>query len=187
MRLADAPAELQAKVQRLRNQDRECPAQIEAAGPSQESVWDYPRPPRVEAVRRRVRVAFGGLTLAESTSAYRVLETSGPPVYYMPPRDVRTGHLEPSDHEALCEWKGRARYWSVRVGERFAEDAAWSYPDPWDGFEAIRNHIAFNAGVMDACYVGSDRVTPQPGAYYGGWITPEVVGPFKGVPGSERW
>lgn len=187
MSLAEVPAELREKVKRLRNKERERPTRVEAPGPGQESVWEYPRPPRVEAARRRVRVAFGGVVLAESTSAYRVLETAGPPVYYMPRRDIRMEHLEPSDHSSLCEWKGIGRYWSVRVGERFAEDAAWSYPEPWAGFEALRDHLAFNAAKMDACYVGEHRVRPQPGDYYGGWITPEVVGPFKGVPGSGQW
>ncbi len=185
--MSEIPPELRAKVERLRSLDRERPPLIEPPGPGQESVWAYPRPPRVEPEARPVRVAFGGVVVAESECALRVLETAGPPAYYLPPDDVRTEYLTPSERTTLCEWKGPARYWSVRVGDRTAEDAAWSYPEPWDGYEAIREYVAFNASRMDACFVGPHRVVPQPGAYYGGWITPEVVGPFKGAPGSERW
>jgi len=166
---------------------RKRPAQIDPPGPGQESVWDYPRPPRVEPVTQRIRVELGGIVLAESVRAYRIIETASPPVYYLPPGDVRTEYLEPSPRSTFCEWKGRAKYWSVRVGDRFAEDAAWSYPEPEAGYEAIRNYIAFYAGKMDACYVGEYRARPQPGEYYGGWITPDVVGPFKGEPGTEAW
>ena len=163
------------------------PARIEDPGPGQESVWDYPRPPRVEPVSERIRVEFGGIALADTVRAYRVIETASPPVYYLPPEDVQTQYLEPSARSTACEWKGTARYRSVRVGDRFARDAAWSYPEPNGAYEAIRGYLAFYAGKMDACYVGEHRVTPQPGRFYGGWITPDVVGPFKGEPGTEMW
>lgn len=166
---------------------RERPACIETPGPGQESVWDYPRPPRLEPVQQRVRVEFGGIVLADSTRAWRVCETSSPPVYYIPRADVQTQYLEPYEEPSFCEWKGVATYWNVRVGDRAAERVAWSYETPDEGYGPIQGHLAFYAGKMDACYVGEDRVTPQPGEYYGGWITPDIVGPFKGVPGSSRW
>jgi len=166
---------------------RQRPADIPRAGPGQESVWDYPRPPRVEPVPNRLRVEFAGIVLAETVSGFRVLETSSPPVYYFPPVDVRMEWLVRGERTTLCEWKGLATYWSVHVGDRFAEQAAWSYLDPDQGYEAIHDYLAFFAGTMDACYVGDQQVTAQPGHYYGGWVTPETVGPFKGLPGTEAW
>jgi uncharacterized protein (DUF427 family) len=155
--------------------------------PGQESVWDYPRPPRLEPVARPLRVVFGGRTLAETGRALRVLETSHPPVYYLPPEDVRMQHLLPRSHSSFCEWKGRAVYFDVRVGDRSAEAAAWAYPDPAPRFAELRDHVAFYAHLMDACYVGGERAEPQPGGFYGGWVTSDVVGPFKGAPGSWGW
>ncbi|MCX7893944.1 MAG: DUF427 domain-containing protein [Burkholderiales bacterium] len=154
-------------------------------GPGQESVWDYPRPPRLEPVARRVRVVFGGRTVADSTRALRVLETSHPPTYYVPRADVAAGALEPAAGESFCEWKGTACYFDVVAGERRAPRAAWSYPEPFPAFAPIAGYVAFYAGPMDACYVGDERVRPQPGRFYGGWITADVVGPFKGEPGSR--
>jgi uncharacterized protein (DUF427 family) len=156
-------------------------------GPGQVSVWDFPRPPRVEPVPHRVRVEFGGVVIADTTAALRVCETASPPCYYLPPGDVRTEYLESSPRSSFCEWKGIARYWTVRVADCTARDAAWSYPAPTEGFEAIRDHLAFYAGPMDGCWVGEHRVEPQPGRFYGGWITPELVGPFKGEPGTQGW
>ena len=173
--------------EKWRNLQRARPVQIEAAGPGQESVWDYPRPPRVEPVNKRVRVESDGVLLADSTRAYRVCETASPPVYYIPAEDVRMEYLAPTQRSTFCEWKGVARYWTVTLGKRVIHDAAWSYPNPSEGYEAIRDHLAFYAAKMDACIVGDERVTPQPGLYYGGWITPNLVGPFKGEPGSEGW
>lgn len=155
--------------------------------PGQESVWDYPRPPRLEPVTRSVRVVFGGLTLAETDRALRVLETSHPPVYYLPPDDVRTQHLTPRQNTSFCEWKGHAVYFDIRAGGRTAESAAWAYPAPTPRFAELRDHIAFYAYPMDACFVGDERVRAQPGGFYGGWITADVVGPFKGTPGSWGW
>ncbi|MFN2227287.1 MAG: DUF427 domain-containing protein [Anaerolineae bacterium] len=162
------------------------PKRIEP-GPGQESVWDYPRPPRVEEVDQEVRVVFNGVTVAETRGAKRVLETSHPPVYYIPPEDVRMEHLEPAAGSSFCEWKGRAQYWTVAVGDRRAERAAWSYPDPVARYRAIKDHLAFYAGPMDACTVGGEQVEPQPGGFYGGWITADIVGPFKGSPGTIGW
>jgi uncharacterized protein (DUF427 family) len=150
-------------------------------------VWDFPRPPRVEPVASRIRVELAGVELAATERALRVLETAGPPVYYFPLDDVRTDLLEPSLSRSFCEWKGVAHYVSARVGARFIADIGWGYADPDEGFEALRDHLAFFAGRADACYVGDERIKPQPGEFYGGWITHNVVGPFKGEPGSESW
>lgn len=156
-------------------------------GPGEESVWAYPRPPALEPVPKRIRIAFAGKVIADTIMAYRVLETSHPPVYYLPPADVRREFLEKADGGSWCEWKGRARYWTVRVGDRVAERVAWSYPDPTPAYEPIRDHLAFYAGPMDACIVDGVEAVPQPGGFYGGWITPEVKGPFKGGPGTMGW
>jgi len=160
-------------------------------GPGQESVWDYPRPPAIERARKVLRVGFAGEVVAETAHGMRVLETAGPPTYYFPPDDVRTDLLVPGNMRTICEWKGIARYWSVHVqgdeGERVARDAAWSYPDPKEGYEALAGYFAFFAGRVDRCTVGDERVVPQPGDFYGGWITSDVVGPFKGGPGTEGW
>jgi uncharacterized protein (DUF427 family) len=156
-------------------------------GPGQESVWDYPRPPKLEPRARRVQVVFHGVTLVDTVRAQRVLETSHPPVYYVPREDVRMEHLRPAAGRSYCEWKGWAEYFDVLVGGRTAPRAAWSYPDPTPAFAPIRGCLAFYAGPMDACCVDGERVTPQPGGFYGGWITADVVGPFKGVPGSGGW
>ena len=150
-------------------------------------MWDYPRPPRVEPVSLRVRVEFGGEAIVDTRAALRVCETSSPPAYYVPVADIAPGCLEPSERTSFCEWKGIASYWTVVAGSRRAKDAAWSYRMPYPGYEAITNYVAFYPRRMDACWVGERRVQPQPGLYYGGWITPELVGPFKGVPGSEVW
>lgn len=153
-----------------------------------ESVWDYPRPPRIEAESRRVRVELGGEVVADTARAHRVLETSHPPVYYLPFDDVAPGALIPSGgRTTYCEWKGVASYYDVEAGGRRAERAAWTYRAPLPGYEEIRDAIAFYPGRMDACFVDDERVVAQPGDFYGGWITSDVVGPFKGEPGSSGW
>jgi uncharacterized protein (DUF427 family) len=144
-------------------------------GPGQESVWDYPRPPRVEATPRRIQVFFGGEELADTLRALRVLETTHPPAYYLPREDVRMDSLVPAQGVTWCEWKGRAVYFDVAAGGQNAPKAAWSYPDPSPGFEAIRDHIAFYPGKMEACLVDGERARPQTGGFYGGWITDDVV------------
>ncbi len=179
--------EVEAERQKWRALPRKRPEIIDIPGPGQESVWDYPRPPRVECAPQRVRVEFGRIVLAESTRALRVVETASPPVYYFPPADVQVAHLEPVEGSTLCEWKGFAQYWSVCVKGLIAERAAWSYPDPDPEYSAIEGHFAFFPGKMDACYVGDERVMAQEGGYYGGWVTSSIVGPFKGEAGSDQW
>ncbi len=156
-------------------------------GPNQESVWDYPRPPRVEASTRHIQVVFGGVMIADTRNSRRVLETSHPPVYCIPLEDITAGCLAPSDRSSFCEWKGRAKYHTVKAGDREAVDAAWSYPTPAPHFASIKNYVAFYPAMMDDCYVDGESVTKQPGDFYGGWITSDIVGPFKGGPGTSGW
>jgi uncharacterized protein (DUF427 family) len=153
----------------------------------QESVWAYPRPPRLEPVMKRLRVVFNGVTLADTTQGKRVLETSHPPVYYFPPQDVAMEHLKAASGTSICEWKGIASYYDVNVGGRRVNHAAWAYRETTPGFVAIKDHLAFYAHLMDACFVGDELARPQPGLFYGGWITNDVVGPFKGEPGTDGW
>lgn len=155
--------------------------------PGQESVWDYPRPPRIEATSRRLRVEFAGKIIAETTAAFRILENSHPPTYYFPPEDVDQRFLFRGTGRSYCEFKGRAAYWDVRVGSREAVNAVWSYPRPAMPYEALAGMFAFYAGKMDGCFIDDERVEPQPGEYYGGWISSRVVGPFKGGGGSQSW
>jgi uncharacterized protein (DUF427 family) len=150
-------------------------------------VWDYPRPPRVEPNTRRLTVELAGVVVAASTGGFRVLETSQPPAYYLPPDDVDLALLRPTETQTLCEWKGRARYRSIVVGERVAVDAAWTYPRPAPGFEAITDHLAFFPARVDRCAVDGEEVQANEGDFYGGWITSWVVGPFKGGPGTAGW
>ena len=151
-----------------------------------ERVADYPRPPRLEQDTRRVRVVLGGQTILDTGAAWRVLETTHPPTFYLSVDAFAPGSLVRSSRgSSFCEWKGHATYWTVQAGGRVATDAAWGYDRPSPGFEPIRGHVALHAGPMDACFVGDDRVTPQEGGFYGGWITPELVGPFKGGPGYD--
>jgi uncharacterized protein (DUF427 family) len=152
-----------------------------------ESVWDYPRPPKVEASSRRVRVEFNGVVIADTTQALRVLETSHPPVYYIPRADILPGCLEPSPQTSWCEFKGIASYWNVRVADQVSANVGWSYDDAEPAYASLNQHVAFYPGRVDACFVDDERVTPQPGGFYGGWITSELVGPFKGEPGSAGW
>ncbi|MFW6075830.1 MAG: DUF427 domain-containing protein [Chloroflexota bacterium] len=159
----------------------------ETPGPGQESVWDYPRPPRAEPETRTARVIFNGQEVARSDRAIRVLETSHPPTIYFPPDDVRTELLVPSEHRSHCEFKGAAVYWSLRVNEKTSPDAAWSYPHPTEHFRDLRDYIAFYPGRVDACYLGDEQVQSQEGDFYGGWITSDIAGPFKGSPGTRGW
>jgi len=154
---------------------------------AQETVANYPRPPRLEPTARHVRIVFAGETLLDTDAAWRVLETYHPPGFYMPAAAFVPGVLVKTARSSFCEWKGTAEYYSVRAGGRVAPDAAWGYPDPTPGFLPIRGHVAVYAGVMDACFVDGERVTPQAGGFYGGWITSELVGPFKGAPGTLTW
>lgn len=159
-----------------------------AAGSGRESVWDYPRPPVVVRSNRRVRIEHAGVLVADTKRALRVLETAGAPTWYVPADDVRTDLLRPSaGGDTICEWKGRARYLDLVVGGTVARRAAWTYEEPRPGYEAIAGHLAFYAGRVDRATVDGETVRPQPGGFYGGWVTDDVVGPFKGDPGTEGW
>ncbi|MGW8282938.1 MAG: DUF427 domain-containing protein [Gemmatimonadota bacterium] len=154
---------------------------------SVESVWDYPRPPRLEPTGRRIVIRHAGHIVADTRSAWRVLETSHPPVYYLPPADIDTSVIQSADGGSFCEWKGVARYWDLVIGARRIARAAWSYPDPATAFSALRDHLAFYAGPLDECTVDGEKVRAQPGAFYGGWITSDLTGPFKGGPETQGW
>ncbi|MCU1514618.1 MAG: hypothetical protein JWO10_1708 [Microbacteriaceae bacterium] len=159
----------------------------EKPGPGQESVWDYPRPPRVEPVSDRIVIRLGGEVVADTTDAVRVLETSHPPVYYLPRSAFTGGSLEPAAGSSFCEFKGAARYLSVRSGDTGAERSAWFDPTPSAGYELLVDRVAVYPSAMDDCTVAGESVTPQAGDFYGGWITSRVVGPFKGEPGTLGW
>jgi len=152
-----------------------------------ESVWDYPRPPRVERCPQRLRVEFSGETLADTVRAYRVLETSHPPTYYIPQVDMKMELLRPNDTRSFCEYKGEACYWDIHAGARTSVAAAWSYPSPSQAYTVLRDHLAFYPQRVDGCYVAGEQVQPQEGDFYGGWITSNLTGPFKGGPGSRGW
>ena len=158
-----------------------------APGPGQESVWDYPRPPRLEETSRHIQIIFNGIMIAETRRAWRVLETSHPPVYYIPPDDLVAAHFVPTSGGSFCEWKGTASYFDIVVGDRVEERAAWAYRHPTAPFAPIANFVAVYPGRMDACYVDGERARAQAGDFYGGWITTAIVGPFKGAPGTQGW
>ncbi len=155
-------------------------------GPGQESVWDYPRPPRLEPSTRRIVVELAGVTIADSTHSLRILETSHPPTYYVPPADVAIEHLVPATGGSFCEWKGEASYWTVCVGDVVVEAGAWSYSAPSQRYADLADHLSFYPGRFD-CFVDGEQVRPQAGGFYGGWVTDDVVGPFKGEPGTMGW
>ncbi len=155
--------------------------------PVTESVWEYPRPPALVPCERRVRIELGGVGVADSTRALRVLETSHPPTIYIPPADVDPACIQPGAGRSFCEWKGMASYLDVVAGDCCEPSAAWVYPDPVAPYEALRDHIAFYPGRMDACWLGDERVQSQPGDFYGGWITADLRGPFKGGAGTRGW
>lgn len=156
-------------------------------GQGQESVWDYPRPPRVESTSRLAVVRFGGVEVASSGRCLRVLETASPPTFYFPPEDVRVELLEPGDRATFCEWKGTASYLDVVVAGRRAVEAAWTYRAPNRRYASLAGWVAFYPGRVEECTLDGERVRPQPGRYYGGWVTDDVVGPFKGEPGTGGW
>ncbi|MET0270058.1 MAG: DUF427 domain-containing protein [Sphingomonas sp.] len=155
--------------------------------PGQESVWRYPRPATAEASGRRIHIAHRGIVVADTIAAVRTIETSHPPSWYIPPDAIAPGLLRRSTRRSFCEWKGEARYWHLDVGGETLLDVGWSYPDPTPAFAILRDHIAFYAAPFDLCAVDGERVRPQPGGFYGGWITSDLAGPFKGVPGSMGW
>ncbi len=153
----------------------------------EENVEAYPRPPRLEPVPQRLMVRLGGEIVADTEAGLRVLETYHAPTYYIPPADVAPGALTPAPGASYCEWKGAARYWTVRGGDEIRKRAAWSYDDPTADFVALAGYLAFYAGQMEACFVGDTQVIPQPGDFYGGWVTPNLRGAIKGAPGTRHW
>ncbi|MBF2025255.1 MAG: DUF427 domain-containing protein [Oscillatoriales cyanobacterium C42_A2020_001] len=155
--------------------------------PGQESVWDYPRPPRLEDTSKHIQIILNGVAIADTRRAKRVLETSHPPVYYLPPDDIQMQYLVKSPRTTYCEWKGQGAYYNVAVGEKTLENVAWYYPNPTHAFADIKDYVAFYPAPMDGCYVDGEKVEPQPGNFYGGWITSDIVGPFKGAAGSWGW
>jgi uncharacterized protein (DUF427 family) len=142
----------------------------------QESIWDYPRPPRAEDCFRHVQVILNGVVIADSRQSVRVLETGHPPVYYLPPEDVMMNSLERTEHRTTCEFKGEAQYFRIKIGERSVENGVWSYPAPEPPYARIKGYLAFYAGRVDACLVEGETVTPEAGDFYGGWITHEIAG-----------
>jgi uncharacterized protein (DUF427 family) len=157
------------------------------AGPGQESVWSYPRPAVAEPSGRHLQIVHRGVVIADTRRGVRTLETSHPPSYYFPPDDIAPSVLRPSRRRSFCEWKGEARYFDVIVNGDTLCDVAWSYPAPTPAFACLRDHVAFYVAPFDACLVDGERATPQPGQFYGGWVTADIVGPFKGIPGSTFW
>ncbi len=145
----------------------------------QESVWDYPRPPKIDYDHRRIIVTVGDVTIADTTNAIRILETASPPTFYLPPSDVNFDLLKSSTGKSRCEWKGVAKYWKVESEHQLIDHNAWSYPNPFEDYKEIREYLAFYPAKAD-CFVDDERVRPQPGGFYGGWITNEIVGPVKG-------
>lgn len=158
-----------------------------APGFGQESVWDYPRPPRLADTDAHIQIIFGGVVIADSHRAKRVLEISHPPVYYLSPDDIRLDCFTPSPGHSFCEWKGIASYYTITVGEKTAAKSAWYYPDPAPAFVSLRNYVAVYPCRMDCCTVDGETAAAQPGDFYGGWITSNIVGPFKGGPGTTGW
>ncbi|GAA1556820.1 DUF427 domain-containing protein [Kribbella sancticallisti] len=156
-------------------------------GPGQESVWDYPRPPAVDLSTEHLLVLLGGQVVAETRTSWRVLETSHPPTYYLPRSCFAPDTLREAGGISYCEWKGIATYLDVLGGTRIASRKAWYYPDPTAQYAVLADHVALYPGAMDRCTIDGEEVQPQPGDFYGGWITKRVVGPFKGEPGTAYW
>lgn len=156
-------------------------------GPRQRSVWDFPRPPAYEQWHEHVEVTFGGQVIAASDDTWCALETSHPPTYYLPISAFVTGALRSAQGSSVCEWKGVATYFDIVAGDQVAVRGAWTYPEAAGDAGMLVDHVALYPGQMDACTVDGDPVTPQPGDFYGGWVTPRVTGPFKGEPGTLHW
>jgi len=181
-----SPAWLRAAREHWRWRGQGRPPFAEVPGPGQVSVWDHPRPPCLAPDTREVVIRWGDVEVARTRRAVRVLETAHPPSFYLPWADVARHLLQPAAGSSFCEWKGPARYWTLVDGERRLARVAWSYPHPLAGAEALADCVAFYPRDL-ACSVGGAPVSPQPGGFYGGWITPELTGPFKGEPGSDAW
>lgn len=180
------PDWLRASREHWRYRGQERPAFAVTPRVGEESVWDFPRPPRLAPDTREVVIRWGGVEIARTRHAIRVLETAHPPSFYLPWEDVAREFLVSASGTSFCEWKGPARYWSLVDGDRRLAHVAWSYPEPLAGAETLAECVAFYPTQLE-CRVAGALVTPQPGSFYGGWITPELVGPFKGEPGSEAW
>ncbi len=161
--------------------------QPDPVGEGQESVWDYPRPAIAEPSPSRIMIEHDGVTLADTSRSIRTLETSHPPSYYIPREDIAPGILRRAEGSSFCEWKGAATYWDVVVGDTVLPRVGWSYATPSATFTLLRDHVAFYAAPFDRCSVDGETVIPQPGEFYGGWITSKLAGPFKGIPGSRGW
>lgn len=155
--------------------------------PGQESVWDYPRPPRLEPSSKHIQIVFNGVTIADTTRAYRILETSHPPAYYLLPEDCQMQYFHQIVRRTFCEFKGAASYYDITVNGRTARSAAWYYATPTAPYRDVANYLAFYPALMDVCYVDGEQVQSQEGDFYGGWITSDIVGPFKGAPGTWGW
>jgi uncharacterized protein (DUF427 family) len=155
-------------------------------GPGQESVWDYPRPPSIEAEQRLVEVKYKQTLIARSNQIYRVLETASPPTFYLPPEDIDFQYLKENTSSSFCEWKGQASYFDLQHENGLIQNVAWCYRNPLPRFVLIKDYVCFYPSRLD-CFVDGAKVKPQTSDYYGGWITPEIVGPFKGDPGTETW
>jgi len=153
------------------------------SGHNIESVWDYPLPPAIENCTKHIKVICTGTIIADTTRSKRVLEKGNPPVYYIPPEHVKKQFLSPAVNKTMCEWKGEACYFHLNIGNKQVRYACWYYPEPVDKFKELKNYIAFYPQKMDECFVDKELVTPQPGKYYGGWITKNIIGPFKGEEG----
>ena len=153
----------------------------------QESVWDYPRPPAIEAFSGHIRVIYNGEIIIDTHNSFRILETSHPPAYYLPIEQFRPGVLVPSRRTSFCEFKGEARYFDLALEEMTSEDAAWYYPDPNKRYAQLEGHVAIYAHMVDECIVNGEKVRAQEGDFYGGWITSNIIGPFKGAPGTWGW
>lgn len=163
------------------------PPRPDPVQPGQRSVWDFPRPAIAEPCAAHIRIEHRGVIVAETRNAICTYETSHPPSYYIPPQDVAPGLLRRASGSSFCEWKGAASYWDVVIGDEVLQRVGWSYANPSASFTMLRNHIAFYAGPFDNCTVDGETVIPQPGGFYGGWITSGFAGPFKGGPGTKGW
>lgn len=153
----------------------------------QESVWDYPRPPKLERFKGHISIVFNGVSILETNDIFRVLETSHPPTYYLPIKDFKSGVLIPNDVSSFCEFKGRACYYDIHLADKKVIKAAWQYPEATAGYQPIQMRVAVYAHLMDACFVNDEQVDAQEGSFYGGWITSNIVGPFKGADGTWGW
>lgn len=165
-------------------QGRERPDFAIEPGAGQESVWDYPRPPALKPCMQRVEVKDGSIIIASTSQSCRMLETASPPTFYLPADDVDWGALVEFPGSSVCEWKGAARYWALAT--EASVPIAWDYPRPRARYERLKDYVSFYPGRIH-CFVDGERVKPQPGQFYGGWITSAVVGPFKGEPGTGHW